>query len=140
MVNRKQIEFLFLFLAGLIVFAHAIIPHHHHCNQVCIEKLDCQHHDTNPNHPVDDDHSHNDINHRYCLLGQLIAIPNNQWKQECTCSASSGMKVLNFAVLNTGSAPAAIYAHDATGKPAPKDSQYSLQLSGSLSLRAPPAV
>jgi len=66
----KNTAILFLLFANLILFAHAVIPHHHHDQHVCIESIIC------------DNHRHNDFDHHpkndhtdECLLHQLIVVP-----------------------------------------------------------------
>ncbi len=139
-LRGKHIEFLFLFLAGIMLCAHTIVPHHHHNRQVCIEKMVGQHHGLNPDHPFESDHPHDDQNHRYCILNQLIVVPNNQWKQDYSYTASCDKNVHGFVVFFSANTPDAIFSFNSQRVPEQKDTHNPLLLLRSLRFRAPPAV
>ena len=82
---RKYVGAIFLLAAGLLFFAHAIIPHHQHNLQLCTET----HHCNNASFPHTQDSGcpgdqHDDEYDNCCLLNQLVIVPANQWKPENT--------------------------------------------------------
>lgn len=139
-VIRKHIGISFLFLAMLVLFVHAFIPHHHHNKQVCIEKIACTLHDTCSTHPHENDHPHDDANQSCCVLNQLVVIPNNHWKQECSCTAASDKHLHEWVSLIYDNSPTVIHSTDKPRDPVQETVRYFLLAPSSSHLRAPPVV
>ena len=85
-LKRRNIGRLFAFLAVLILLAHAVFPHHHHEEQVC---LNLKHfHHTNKDsakYPADCTHEHEHDSEdpvSNCILKQLVVVPAGQTKNE----------------------------------------------------------
>jgi hypothetical protein len=72
MVKRTTALF-FLSMAYLIIMAHAVIPHHHHQESICIQKTNCSTQQHNHEQSTSE-HDHEDD----CLLIQSIVIPAGQ--------------------------------------------------------------
>ena len=71
---RKTIALLFLSIAGIVILAHSVIPHHHHYHGVvCVTELigclDCDHSSANePEHPH---------NSKECIIKDIFSQSNN---------------------------------------------------------------
>ena len=70
----------FLFLAGVLFLAHAVVPHHHHGNLICFAKSHCANDGTEENHgPVPDNHHHDgDDGFCHCVLKAPVIVSTNQ--------------------------------------------------------------
>ena len=85
MIRQTWVIFILLF-ATIIVLAHAVIPHHHHSNLVCVVSSHCE----SDNYA--DEHNAPLNNHKHdgksdtdnCVIKQIIAIPANQLRQNYT--------------------------------------------------------
>jgi len=83
MIKRATALF-FVLIASIFFLANAVIPHHHHKDEVCIESSHCdtdceshEHETTNKNH------KHNGNNDfQCCVLKQEVILPSNLIKQE----------------------------------------------------------
>ena len=74
----------FLMLANFILLAHAVVPHHHHNKQVCLEKTHCIHDGFTDEHDNNrDSHSHDgENNHNDCVLKEPVGVLSNQWRSD----------------------------------------------------------
>jgi hypothetical protein len=85
---EKQVAIFFIFLANIILLAHAAVPHHQHETQVCIESSHC------PNDSIPHNHNTSGHNNQHdgengsdcCHIKQLVVVPSNHVKQEGKCS------------------------------------------------------
>jgi hypothetical protein len=68
-------------LATLILFAHAVIPHHHHKSQVCLASTHCQSDRNAHDHEsASQGHQHDGTGgSENCLLKQLVTLPPNRF-------------------------------------------------------------
>jgi len=142
MVKRVK-SYIFLVIANVIFLAYAVIPHHHHQEQLCVLTSHC-HNDleAQKHHSCDDQHEH-DNNQHVCALNQPALKPSNQTKQECKCfvfnhnHTPSPLLFTQFIFAGTEefrpSLCAAYRVPDISGT-------YSDIVVASLGLRAPPAV
>jgi hypothetical protein len=145
-INKITATF-FLLTAAFILLAHAVIPHHHHQLQVCVEKAHCQE-DGNSHQPetTKQNHQHDDnSDSTNCILKQAVVLPSNQDKQVYDCDFNKDN--YSYDYLSTF-----LYAFVYTGTEAPIPdfcivdlipdilSSYSCYVNTSLGLRAPPAV
>jgi hypothetical protein len=81
---RKGLTILILFLASVLLLAHAVVPHHHHNLQVCVADIHCNN--------KDDAHKHfcNQENHKHdhntddlsCILEKIIMFRSGQSDQD----------------------------------------------------------
>lgn len=131
-----------MFLANIIILAHAIIPHHHGADTVVNShyhnrELGDKQCDTSGMH----EHNHNEpIGDEYCVLNQVFAIPQKTNSPVCNWfdnqHYSPGYNaVLNSSVLISGP-PLSII----TDIPGHISFIRSIFVNSSLSLRAPPTV
>jgi hypothetical protein len=140
---KKRTALFFVFLANLIFLAQIVVSHHHHQDQVCIERSHCESdsyaHNKNTSEP---DHRHDNENGPdFCNLKQAVIIPSDQVKQES--------RYFNSTDKYAGSIDfQAIIFTDESNSLAPNivskaqvpfiTSSYSCFASTSLGLRAPP--
>lgn len=143
MQRVKNMGSVFLFTAVVLFFAHKFIPHHHHNQQVCIEKSHCENqHSLNEQDAGCSHNKHNEESRsECCLLNQLVIVPGNHWKQDDIESFSCDIPACGFALLNcTACSPADYLAGQACefahGSP-PPSAFFTLS---PTALRAPPTV
>ncbi len=80
----NHIGILFLALAGVIILAHAMVPHHLHNGQAFIETTECNylHHHEATNHSPVCNHNHSDSESTDCVLHHLLVVPGKQVRAE----------------------------------------------------------
>ena len=79
---KKVISVFLLYLAGLLVFAYAVLPHHHHDkSDICIATSHCDSEHESADHPGTD-HKH-DTNTDNCVLKQDIIVPSSSIRMQC---------------------------------------------------------
>ena len=135
---------LFIMLAGILLVAHAVVPHHHHLKQICFERSHCIHddltheHGTNPSsHSHDGENSHDD-----CVLKDPVVVLSNESKPDFRFiyeTGRSGLDGFHDNFLNN-SIELLIPVLSSYVYERVTDSLYRSLLSASLGLRAPPAV
>ena len=83
MIKRFSALFIILF-ANIILFAHAVTPHHHHKSNICIVSFHGQTNSEAHKHSTTDHkHKHeSERNTEYCASKQVFVVPDNQAKQE----------------------------------------------------------
>lgn len=76
-MTARKFSFVFLFVANLIIVAHAVIPHHHHDKVVCIIDSYCGNGLEAHTHLAETpDHNHDGSNNaENCSLKQLLVTP-----------------------------------------------------------------
>jgi len=85
--TTKHIKNLFLLLAGSIILAHALVPHHQHEGQPFFGISDC-HHEHSHQHEIEDNittchhHDHSEDEASDCTLHHLLVIPGKQIKAQ----------------------------------------------------------
>ena len=143
MIKRITVILIFM-LAGILLVAHAVVPHHHHNKQVCFEKSHCIHEDLKEEQdssPVS--HSHDgENNHDDCALNDPVVITTNEWKPDfklIQASDRTGFDGLHLSLLNkssgrlTPSLSSCVYERVT-------DSLFPSAVPDSHGLRAPPAA
>lgn len=135
---------LFFMLAGILLVAHAVVPHHHHNKQICFERSHCiqddftHEHGTNPaSHSHDGENSHDD-----CVLKDPVVVLSNESKPDFRFiyeTDRSGIDGFHNNILNNSTELLipilSSYVYERV-----TDSLYRSLLFASLGLRAPPAV
>ena len=142
---RKALAVTFVALAGILMLANTAFPHHHHGSEICYQNSHCHNESSNgnkqnPSSPHEHDgNSSQDI----CVLGVPVLLPAGQEYNECKCIpytyyytgatifstplfSYESEKIFPFLILNDSSSGTV--------------SLYSLLVSSSLGLRAPPVV
>lgn len=136
----KYIGLLLTFLAWLLMIAHAIIPHHHHNIEVCLQNHDCTHSTQLVILPTTDDHSENEADPICCNLIQLIVVPKNQGKQDFilleTDFANNNWLFLDTSYLNLPG----IYSVRFIKRPSIGIKFNQLLLAGLKAMRGPPSI
>ncbi|HNX84443.1 MAG TPA: hypothetical protein PKK03_08310 [Bacteroidales bacterium] len=143
MIKRITVILIFM-LAGILLVAHAVVPHHHHDKQVCFEKSHCIHEDSDEEPGTSHDgHSHDgENNHNDCALNDPVVITTNEWKPDfklIQASDRTGFDGLHVSLLNnssgclTPSLSSCVYERVT-------DSLFPSAVPDSHGLRAPPAA
>lgn len=138
---KKITAYIIILTANIILLAHAVLPHHHHQLQICIEGSHCHHH--HAPEPIDTSHDHEGENSADCLLKQLIIFPSNHAKQACRCTdlTDGHFLVLDWHAIEMQQEQESMAILEATDLEFPSIViSYSHLLASSSSLRAPPAV
>ncbi|WP_167604659.1 hypothetical protein [Maribellus sediminis] len=82
----KHIGSLFLLLAGSVILAHALVPHHQHDGQPFFGISSCHHTHTNQHeadgHTTACNHDHSENEASDCALHHLLVIPGKQIKAQ----------------------------------------------------------
>ncbi|MBW6502246.1 MAG: hypothetical protein K0B05_12710 [Bacteroidales bacterium] len=142
---KRTTAFAFLMLAGLLLLAHAVIPHHHHDKQICFVTPHCLHDESADEHDKNQlGHSHDEENDPDdCVLKNPVVLYSNQWRtdykfynissslsafDDSQYSLLNGRKEFPIPVLSPF-----VYEHFT-------NCSYSVLVAASLGLRAPPVV
>lgn len=99
---KKLTAYSFILVANIVLLAHAVLPHHHHEQQVCIERTHCTS-DTDAHvHNTDaKDHQHDgNSNTTACVLKQAILIPSTQSRTLNNCDNCSDNHNHDFYILS----------------------------------------
>jgi len=143
-MNRLTAIF-FILIANIVMLANAVMPHHHHEEDVCFVKSHCQSEDDKHNHGTSQHNHEHDCNSDFqnCVLKQEVVLPSNDLKQECKYfsyidqhSDFEGFQaVLTDSEFIKSFLPNQLRAHTPL-----IHSFYSQFVISSLGLRAPPIV
>jgi len=80
---KKVLTIVFMLLANLVLLAHAVVPHHHHIIEICIEDSNCHSDAEDHQHESSKSHDHNDeTDTDQCILKQAWILPSNQFKPD----------------------------------------------------------
>ncbi|MGV8112681.1 MAG: DUF6769 family protein [Lentimicrobium sp.] len=87
---KKLTAFSFILLANIILLAHAVFPHHHHEQLVCIERTHCvddatPHTQKSPEH----NHQHDGADNTTCVINQAVIISSSQARFVNNCDNCS---------------------------------------------------
>jgi hypothetical protein len=138
---RKTTAIVFILLANIVLMAHAVLPHHHHELQVCLNLSHCHHPEQNsPKHPADCNHEHDSGSPvTNCILKQLVIVPAYQGRIEPVV-----LYLENFTdcfILQTGYSVEFQFTELFRINPYPKDVPlFQTYLDYYQGLRAPPTV
>ncbi len=141
----KRTTYIFLILANILLFGHAVVPHHHHDKQVCLNIKHCVNDNTADVHDTHGkSHSHDgDNNSDDCVLKISFFSILNQNKTEFdffnNTTINSGSDCFYFAnLINSSILKLPVSLTPVFEKS--QNSSYSSLVSNSLGLRAPPVV
>jgi hypothetical protein len=100
---KKITAYCFLLLANIVLLAHAVLPHHHHEQQVCIERTHCASDADAHVHNTDaKDHQHDgNANSTECVLKQTFVIPSSQARFVNNCDNCSNNHNHNLYILSS---------------------------------------
>jgi len=142
---KRTTALTFLIIASILLLAHSVVPHHHHDKQICLINNHCVNENPDDEHGNDlKDHRHDsDNNSDDCVLKAPIALLSYQWKTDFkfnnqTSDHSNNDGFFNSTLSNNPeihcpSLASFIFEYS-------KDCSYTLLVSASLGLRAPPVV
>jgi len=140
-MTKRTTAFVFLLVANMILLAHAVIPHHHHQAQVCVERRHCQANHT-AQHITPKHHHHHEgkDSSTDCVLKQAVVLPANQIKQENDC-LNSRIDSQDYPYTLFISEDAAFISGNCVAESIQNiSSSYPYYINTSLGLRAPPSV
>ncbi len=84
MVKKKLTSAFFIVLANLVLFVHAVIPHHHHDRDLCFDTFSSENtiadNYCEPHGSKKGENSGND-NADHCFLQNIVALSNGEIKQ-----------------------------------------------------------
>ena len=136
-------------MANIVLLAHAVIPHHHHENEVCIASLSCEDEheiDSQENHKhcAIHDYEHNDHKDvENCTLRNIEYLSSRNSKHECNCGIYFNHNH-EFNDFQTVLFDIDFYQYSfyvVSKIPIPESSNFYINfVNTSLSLRAPPVV
>lgn len=133
-MTKRTAALFFISMAYFIIMAHAVVPHHHHNEWICIQSSHCAdaHHSDEKS---TSEHDHEDD----CILVQLVVRPASQdnqvsvpdcllqWNTDAVLPAASDEQISGLDDIQSHLIPL----------PA---SSYILFASAALVMRAPPAA
>ena len=126
-------------LAWLLLIAHAVVPHHHHSLDVCLQLHDNSTCIDSELYPVTDDHEEDETDPICCNLIVLNVVPNNQEKQEIVKLETDFIIHNWFSVTPENVGLIQIYADFPFKWPFLIIRHYSLYNGGLMTLRGPPS-
>lgn len=141
---KKGTAIFFVVFANLIIMAHAIVPHHHHCHHQAFTLTDflstenCDH-----NYPLKNQHhDHKNADHQdFCLLDQVVSTPVNFTKQNYYTNAFLDFDLSDLSAINSHTSYDYIPPPTLPKPQNPFHSQLYTCSSNSVSgLRAPPTA
>ena len=141
---RRLIAISFIMLASILLVAHAVVPHHHHNKQICLERSHCIHDDLTHGHgPNSGSHSHDgENNHEDCVLKDPVVVLSNESKPDFRFvneTVRPGLDAFHDNLLNNSTEfhipLLSSYVYERV-----TDSLYPSLISASTGLRGPPAV
>ena len=135
----------FMLLANIVLLAHTVVPHHHHTMQVCLVNAHCQDDDKVHSHQSrPHDHQHDGEDTTKCILKQIVIIPSNGLRKDNLVSDSSDFdldhKSVQLSLLRFTYAISENICIATLKDPDDTPRLYSVMISHSLGLRAPPTV
>lgn len=99
---KKLTAFGFILIANMVMLAHAVLPHHHHEQQVCIERKHCIDDATTHTHnSAEHNHQHDGTDNTACALKQAVIIPTSQDKFLKSCDNCTDNHYHDFYILST---------------------------------------
>lgn len=78
---KRTAAVIFVLLANIALLAVAVIPHHHHLRQICIEEIHCNN-DCCSNNNLDTHEHDAGSKPDFCVLKQAVVIPANPYKPD----------------------------------------------------------
>lgn len=138
---KKLTAYSFILIANLVLLAHAVLPHHHHEQQVCIEQTHCDSdQDAHIHNTPAQDHQHDGTDNTTCVLKQAVIVPSSQAKSVNSRDNCSDNHNHDFYILsNFGHVDLQPVSEVVTCNPE-FPSFFISFVTTSLGLRAPPIV
>lgn len=134
----KRIAIFFIFCANTLLFAHSVIPHHHHnglvinTNTICCDE---------PNSHKFNDHSHDNNDDGNCALKQEILIPGRSLRSSADPQNENHERQFTHDVNNVilvSTDPCTTSCSASANNRHYDFSRYLFLLNNSQGLRAPP--
>ena len=141
---KKGFNILIVILTGMLLLAHAIVPHHHHNLQVCVVDIHSGHKDATH------DHSCNNENHQHdheaddlsCILEKIVMFRPGQSEQDGKFILSLDDEANYFFVTIFSNPETNQFYSGELNNSSPPDLEktYANQAPKTFGLRAPPTV
>lgn len=142
---RKRIALFFVLFATTLLLVHAVLPHHHHKDQICLATHHCQFdgHAHQQEAPLNDHRHDGQNNSEFCVLKQAAFIPSSHQNQfdRLVFGADKPFSLLDFqAIVFDNEWKSTLHGIVTPGKEFTIPSiSYNFTISSS-GLRAPPVV
>ncbi|OQX97168.1 MAG: hypothetical protein B6I20_13250 [Bacteroidetes bacterium 4572_117] len=91
---KRSTAYVYVMIASFVLLVHAVVPHHHHENEVFISNHGCKTENGVHNHGTSE-HNHNnhdESNSEYCVIEQVVAVRSNLVRHELVCKDLGGKK------------------------------------------------
>lgn len=141
---KKGFNILIVTLTGMLLLAHAVIPHHHHNLQVCVVDIHSGHEDGKHEHSCNDethkhDHEADDLS---CILEKIVMFRPGQSGQEGKFILSPDDETNSFfVILFSNPEKNGFYSTELNNiSPPDLEKTYANQAPKTFGLRAPPLV
>ena len=138
---KKVTAYSLILIANIVLLAHAVLPHHHHEQLVCIEQTHCTNDAISHSQTASDNHHQHDGAHlATCILKQAIIISTSQARllnncDNCSDNHNHDFFILSYFGLET------LQPITVTVSTVPEFTfTFSSYITSSLGLRAPPKV
>lgn len=141
---KNRINILIIVLTGVILLAHAVVPHHHHNLQVCVVDIHSGHEDGTHEHSCNNEnHKHNhEADDLSCILEKIVMFRPGQSEQDGNFILSSDDGTnLFFVTLFSNPEKNELYSAKINNTSPPDlEKTYANQAPKTFGLRAPPLV
>ncbi len=141
---KKGLNILIVTLTGMLLLAHAVVPHHHHNLQVCVVDIHSGHKDAAHDHSCNNEnHQHDhDADDLSCILEKIVMFRPGQSEQEGKFVLSPDNKTNSFFVILFSNPQKNEFYSATLNNTSPPDIEktYANQAPRIFGLRAPPAV
>ncbi|MBK8807545.1 MAG: hypothetical protein IPO21_13245 [Bacteroidales bacterium] len=138
---KKLTAYSFILLANLVLLAHAVLPHHHHEQQVCIESTHCDgDSEAHIHNTASQDHQHDGADNTICVLKQAVIVPSSQVKSINTCDNCSDNHNHDFIIHSDFGNEHSQFVSEVISYKPEFPSFYTTFVTPTLGLRAPPIV
>ena len=141
---KKGFNILKVTLTGMLLLAHAVVPHHHHNQQVCLVDIHSSHENGTHEHSCNDeshkhDHEADDLS---CILEKIVMFRPGQSEQEGKFILSQDDETNSFFVILFSNPEKNEFYFAELNNTSPPDLKktYANQAPKTFGLRAPPVV
>lgn len=98
---KKGTAIFFILLANIVLLAHAVIPHHHHELQICIQRTHCDDDVTHTPYSPEHNNRPDGNDHTNCVLKQAVIIPSTQSRYLKNCDKCTDTHNHDFYIISS---------------------------------------
>ena len=92
----KRTAFIFILIANMVILVHAVLPHHHHEDQVCFYQPGCCDNSLSATHFCHGHHDECNGKEENCILKQLVILPSTQERFKTENSTTHDIRSLIY--------------------------------------------